>query len=991
MVEVVKPAVDKLNYRCLTLDNGIRIILISDAGADKAAAAMDVRVGSLGDPDDLPGLAHFTEHMLFYASEKYPQEDEYSKFVSENGGSTNAYTSSESTNYHFDVNQEHLEGALDRFAQFFISPTISQDGVEREVNAVDSEHGKNLNSDGWKALQLWRHTSNPAHPCHRFSTGNKETLLAHPKAKGIDSHLRMKDFYHAHYSSNIMCLSVYGSHSLDDLEILVKEKFAAVPNSNLPPANIPRDIVTQAETSKVMKVVPERDGHRVELQWAVPPESKAYKVFPCSYLSHLLGHEGEGSVFALLKKLGWATSLSAGESGNSLSSRSIFMVHIELTDTGHDRLQEVVQAVFAYISMLHAPGGVSQARFQENKALSELRFRFADKNSPYNYVEKLSSAMQSYEDRDLLLALHNVPQEYDESAIKGVLAELTPANVRIMWSSKLFQGTTSSTEPWYKTPYSLSDIPQSWQSAWTAASDPRLFLPHPNPFIPSSFDLIQEPQQQQPEVISETPMVKLWHRANTSFEIPKAIVYMMFTCPEAYVTPEAAVLTRLFIKLLEDYFNEVAYPATLAGLHYGMLTHLEGFLLWVSGYNHKLMKLAEAVLREVVDFKVEEDRFQVQKDALQKDYSNIKYEQPYQTAMYNQSLLFEVKRWHVHNYEEALLDLTVEHLQAFMPRLLHRCGVECYVTGNYSRAQSQQLGQHVEQLLKDELHAKPLFPSQHGEGRIVKLQPGMSALFTQPGPNPSNDNSSIVLTYQVGLDQEHSNALVDLLVHCAKRDVFHVLRTQEQLGYLVFLSSWINLSVHSVAFILQSTAFTCQHLERRCEAFLQQYQASLADMTQDSFKAQAEELAKSKLEKVKTLQQQAHRDWQEIKHGSLKFQRRQQEADAIRSLHKSDLVAFFKDIMLSRDKRCKVAVHVTGANEAKPEQEADAAVTTPPEDTVVAQTADAGRDLHDKQPELTATEDNGDGDMQHVVHEDVQLIEDVWAFKRAQMLYPAVK
>ncbi len=51
--------------------------------------------------------------------------------------------------------------------------------------------------------------------------------------------MQMKDFYHAHYSSNIMCLSVYGSQSLDDLEMLVKEKFAAVPNSKLPPANIP--------------------------------------------------------------------------------------------------------------------------------------------------------------------------------------------------------------------------------------------------------------------------------------------------------------------------------------------------------------------------------------------------------------------------------------------------------------------------------------------------------------------------------------------------------------------------------------------------------------------------------------------------------------------------------------------------------------------------------------------------------------------------------
>ena len=57
---------------------------------------------------------------------------------------------------------------------------------------------------------------------------------------------------------------------------------------------------------------------------------------------------------------------------------------------------------------------------------------------------------------------------------------------------------------------------------------------------------------------------------------------------------------------------------------------------------------------------------------------------------------------------------------------------------------------------------------------------------------------------------------------------------------------------------------------------------------------QVEELAKSKLEKPKRLQQQAHRDWQEIKHGSLKFQRRQQEAHALRQLTKADLSSFFQ-------------------------------------------------------------------------------------------------
>lgn len=68
-------------------------------------------------------------------------------------------------------------------------------------------HGKNLNSDGWKALQLWRHTCNPAHPCHRFSTGNKDTLLTQPKARGINSHLRVS---HSHMLDSAfvrLCLS----------------------------------------------------------------------------------------------------------------------------------------------------------------------------------------------------------------------------------------------------------------------------------------------------------------------------------------------------------------------------------------------------------------------------------------------------------------------------------------------------------------------------------------------------------------------------------------------------------------------------------------------------------------------------------------------------------------------------------------------------------------------------------------------------------------
>lgn len=80
------PKVDNNLYRWIQLENGLQALVVSDLTTDKAAASADVRVGSLSDPQDIPGLAHFTEHMLFYSSEKYPEEDAYSKFVSEHGG-----------------------------------------------------------------------------------------------------------------------------------------------------------------------------------------------------------------------------------------------------------------------------------------------------------------------------------------------------------------------------------------------------------------------------------------------------------------------------------------------------------------------------------------------------------------------------------------------------------------------------------------------------------------------------------------------------------------------------------------------------------------------------------------------------------------------------------------------------------------------------------------------------------------------------------------
>lgn len=65
-----KPDLDNRTYRVVQLSNKLEALLIHDPDTDKASAAMDVNVGSFSDEDDMPGMAHAVEHLLFMGTEK---------------------------------------------------------------------------------------------------------------------------------------------------------------------------------------------------------------------------------------------------------------------------------------------------------------------------------------------------------------------------------------------------------------------------------------------------------------------------------------------------------------------------------------------------------------------------------------------------------------------------------------------------------------------------------------------------------------------------------------------------------------------------------------------------------------------------------------------------------------------------------------------------------------------------------------------------------
>ncbi|VDN08794.1 unnamed protein product [Dibothriocephalus latus] len=158
----------------------------------------------------MQGLAHFCEHMILLGSDKYPEENAYSKFINEHGGFCNAYTSAEETSFVFDLAPEHLGAALDIFATLFVSPRFTEGSIEREVNAVEAEHEKNLSSDLRRLIQLDKKMSSPDHDYCKFSTGNRVTLLEEPKSKNIIVRNELLKFHSSYYSANLMSVTLLG-------------------------------------------------------------------------------------------------------------------------------------------------------------------------------------------------------------------------------------------------------------------------------------------------------------------------------------------------------------------------------------------------------------------------------------------------------------------------------------------------------------------------------------------------------------------------------------------------------------------------------------------------------------------------------------------------------------------------------------------------------------------------------------------------------------
>ena len=791
-VQPVKSPIDEREYRYVVLPNNVRALLIHEPGSDRAAAAASVARGSNQDPEGHEGLAHLVEHLLFVATDKYPEVDGFKDFLREHGGRSVAYTAPDRTMFGFRLYADHLPEALDRFAQFFIAPLFAPDHMEREKRAVDREYQEKKFQVGWQEMRVDRQQFNPNHPWSRIHTGNLETL----SGVGVPE---VRAFFEANYSADTITVTVLGPHDLDVLQALVEKQFGTIVDRGLGARPFNPPLFRPGTLPASYTWVAFKDARTLKFTFPIPPLRAHYRARPTRYLAELIGHEGPGSLHDLLKRRGWIEELAAGS--EVIDERnSTFRISMTLTDVGGPHVEEIVHLTYAWIDLISREG-IDAWRYGEMTGLNDRHFRFRDQPPPIAAVIDAAEALANYPPEDVLRHDH-LMEEFDEPLIRRYLEHLIPENALVSISSP-------NVDVDYAKPISLP-----WRSGRVPTRrevDVPLELPGRNSYIPEDLGLATKPAPPGKPVLLETgTAVETWYAPDTELRRPTARVELRLR-PAKPFTPDDVVLAALHAQLVEDAMHARAYAARRIGLVHHVTWLWTGLRIYVRGYHDKLPVLFDDALATVVDPALDAERFAVTRTKLIETYADRQRGEFVKDTVH---YLLHAQMWPMDVLIDAAQRATPEMLAAWRKKRLAGMGATLLVHGNFLEEDARSLAALVQRRL-DIVEMTQVRPSARRLAGSLRYE--HAAEFRR-------DDTSHALYIQGPSDSIEMRVSTALIGQMLYDRYYAALVAEDERTYIAHASS-LPVARHPGIMFLQFSDTGAEELETRTRAFLDQQRA----------------------------------------------------------------------------------------------------------------------------------------------------------------------
>lgn len=825
---IILPKTDKRQYKHLILDNKMNIILIHDKDSKSSSCSLTVGVGHLSDSSNFNGTAHFLEHMLFMGTEKYTDEGYFMYYVNKYGGSTNAYTASNRTTFYFDISSDYFDKAVDIFAQFFITPLFKDDCIEREINAVDSEHSKNKNSDMWRFYQLVK-TAGYIDKFSQFSTGSKETLST------PDIKQQLLQFYNRYYSANIMNLTVYSNKDIQVLEQLVKEKFLPVKNLNVV-APIFNDNPLDLTKCNFIKTVPINDVDCLNFIWSVKTVNKNKPYKHHNLLFSLLSYTGEGSFIKTLKDLRLVINVNA-EIFEQYDMYTVVHIEIKLTDKGFESWEKVLEMLNSYIIQLQGlSDSYLQSFYNENRRIEQIQFDYLEKYDSTEYITSLQENMVLYPIKYIVCANYYYPTFNDKvlSKIRLLLNNLVVSKGLTVLQSKKFNNSLDKLERFYSVQYQCYQSYQSINKPFNFKSDQIQYkLPKKNVYIPKSLNILKSVDSVNPVNpinIALNNTYELWYSGNV-FNVPITLFNATFYSDYIYKTALNYVKTKMFFKLIQHRLKSTIYYLNVAGSTVQFDVSPECYTVFIGSYRTVLPVLINKVFSVINSFTPTVEEFNVVKEEYLENLNSYMYKD---MILLSNLYVIEKVSDTFYTFQQQIEQLNRLTYKDYINYNNYNF-VKIVITGNLTKKEAINTIKSVNILkTSNRSDVKPV--NVFNDAKIQK-----DVVYNKQSYNRLETDSSVNTVYKIGKITGLNSELAKLFIvqQTVKNRFFDVMRTKGGSGYIV-KSSVIKLGSKQcptvyMSFYVQSPNLSTNSLRKKIKQFVIHHYDFLKNMSNKEF------------------------------------------------------------------------------------------------------------------------------------------------------------
>ena len=807
--QIIKSPSDTSDYKIILLKNRLKVLLISDPNSKLSYASMMVKTGSLLE-NNVYGLAHFLEHMLFQGNKKYPNGEKYFEYVNSHGGKTNAYTDLLNTCYYFSISNNYFENILDVFAHFFIDPTFDIAHIDKEINAVDAEYRKNMDIDGYQYRYALKLLAKDNHPFRNFDIGSNETL----RINNIREELIK--FYNKYYVANNMQLVLLHNESISKMEELL-HLFINIPMSE----NIQQSIFNFGKpymNGKIIKIVPTStkptsNTHTLLLTWAIKYNNYAtYKVL--RYIFYLLGRESTGSLAHILTNNSMIDNLHIHPIAN-FGDYITLCIDISMTAYGYKNIDVLMSIVMQYINTLRNIG-FDEKNFKLFRRCTEMNYLFEEHKQLDERMETIMTNVCTYgaklNESISLGSLICDESKKIRSIYTKIIDELCENNMNIIIGSPNCLLSANEKDKWFNFDYVIEENHLLDNKLNFKFDDIYYFN---DEFVPEELIVYKKKESYTKPIQLNFPYGVLYKYEN--IQIPKVCVIIKLKLNKMYDNIINYLCVNIFIGIVGRELRGFLYDAILCNTTYNIFLERDNLIIKLYGFNDKMEKMVSEIIDCLLNINITFALFLLARDEYRTYLENCINEPPFEqlenimdNAVYKNNYSFK---------EQYDVIGSIQFDDIKNVNMKNNTDIQCIVNGNITKRNCIKLGNLLQKLYNVE--------SNDITSELKKMNGGMLLIKERNGNDEMNSLCAIAYCVDMNISVTNqlfiANYALSLLSNRIISDkFFNVMRTQKQLGYIVRNDCTLIGNARPIIiqkYYIQSSKYSPSELQNNMENF----------------------------------------------------------------------------------------------------------------------------------------------------------------------------